>query len=235
MNRLVLGAKKLGLNLSPTQIEQFEIYYRELIVWNKRINLTAITGYHDVQIKHFLDSLTLVPILNKSSATSVIDIGTGAGFPGVPLKIVCPSINLTLLDSVSKKTSFLNHLIASMKLRNARIVDDRAENLAHKELYREHFDMVLTRAVGIMSIIMELTLPFCKIGGFTVAQKKGSINQELDSAASAIAILGGQLSEVKKITLDEFGEERLLIIVEKVSPTPPRYPRRAGIPSRRPL
>lgn len=235
MEKLIRGAKGLGLDLTLRQVKQFQIYYRELVSWNKRVNLTAIVDYDEVQVKHFLDSLTLVPVLNAALILRVLDVGSGAGLPGVPLKIVCPSISLTLLDSVAKKTSFLSYLVARLELDSVEILTERAENLAQKEGYREQFDLVLSRAVGTLPTLIELTLPFCKVGGIFVAQKKGSVGQELDQAATAIATLGGRLKEVKRVVLDEFIEERFLIIVEKVSPTPPRYPRRAGVPLRRPI
>jgi len=238
MERLVAGAAKLGLQLSSRQLEQFHIYYQELVDWNKRVNLTAITGYEEVQIKHFLDSLTVAlawqPLTTKVDFR-LIDVGTGAGMPGIPLKILLPNIRLVLLDSVAKKATFLHHLKGKLGLDNVDIVVGRAEEIAHQPKYRENFDIVLSRGVAPMVTLVELTLPFCLIGGSLIAQKKGAIDQEISQASKAINLLGGRLREVKRINLEEFTDERQLVIIEKVSPTPQLYPRRPGIPAKRPI
>ena len=238
MEKLNIGAKKLGLNLTPGQLKQFHIYYQELVDWNKRVNLTAITDYEDVQIKHFLDSLTVTlawqqPIVN--TGFHLIDIGTGAGIPGLALKIIFPDIRLVLLDSTAKKADFLQHLIHKLGLNNVEIVVGRAEEIAHQAQYREQFDVVLSRAVAPLPILAELTLPFCAIGGSFIAQKKGAIDLELSQANKAINLLGGSLREVRKIELEEFTDERRLIIIDKVLPTPEQYPRRPGRPAKRPI
>jgi len=238
MERLEFGAKKLGLHLSPKQLEQFHIYYQELIDWNQRMNLTAITGYEEVQIKHFLDSLTVVLALKQpigSGNFRLIDVGTGAGIPGIPLKILLPDIKLVLLDATAKKAAFLHHIKHKLGLDSVDIVVGRAEDVAHEAQYREKFELVLSRAVAQLPTIVELTLPFCAIGGSFIAQKKGVIDLEISQAARAISLLGGNLREVKKVDLEEFTEERQLIIIDKVSPTPHQYPRRPGIPAKRPL
>ena len=238
MERLNAGAKKLGLRLSPRQLEQFQTYYQELLDWNKRVNLTRITGYEEVQIKHFLDSLTVTltwqpPIVN--AGFRLIDVGTGAGIPGIPLKILLPDIRLTLLDSVAKKAAFLHHIRQKLGLDNVEIVVGRAEEIAHQPKYREKFDIVLSRGVAPLVTLVELTLPFCLIGGSFIAQKKGAIGQEISQASRAISLLGGKLREVKKVNLEEFTDERRLIIIDKITPTPQLYPRRPGIPAKRPL
>ena len=238
MEKLNLGAKKLGLNLNPGQLEQFHIYYQELLDWNKRVNLTAITGYEDVQIKHFLDSLTVTlawqqPITNADFR--LIDVGTGAGVPGIPLKIMLPNIKLVLLEATAKKAAFLHHITHKLGLDNVEIVVGRAEEVAHLTKYRERFDMVLSRGVATLPTLVELTLPFCAIGGSFIAQKKGAIGTEISQAARAISLLGGNLKEVRRVDLEEFTDERRLVIINKVSPTPGRYPRRPGIPAKRPL
>jgi len=238
MEKLIAGARKLGLELKPGQLEQFHIYYQELIDWNRRVNLTAITDYEEVQIKHFLDALTVTLTwqpLTVNTDFRLIDIGTGAGIPGLPLKILLPNTRLVLLDATTKKAAFLHHLKQKLKMDNIEIVIGRAEEVAHRAQYREKFDMVLSRAVAPLPTLVELTLPFCRVGGSFVAQKKGTIEPEISQAARAIDILGGNLQEVKPVELEEFTDERSLIIINKVSPTPQLYPRRPGIPSKRPL
>jgi len=238
MERLDTGAKKLGLPLSPKQLEQFRIYYQELIDWNRRLNLTRITDYEEVQIKHFLDSLTVALAWQPLTITidfRLIDVGTGTGIPGIPLKIVFPNIRLVLLDSKAKKAAFLHHIIHKLGLGNVDIIVGRAEEIAHDAQYREGFDIVLSRGVAPLATLAELTLPFCAIGGSFIAQKKGAIVPEISQAGRAISLLGGKLREVKRVDLEEFADERQLIIIDKVSPTPPKYPRRSGMPSKRPI
>ncbi len=238
MERLDIGAKRLGLELNQRQLEQFHTYYQELVDWNKRVNLTRITDYEEVQIKHFLDSLTVAlawETLTPGADLRLIDVGTGAGIPGIPLKIVFPDIKLVLLDSVAKKAAFLHHLNHKLGLDNVEIVVGRAEEVAHEAPYRESFDIVLSRGVAPLATLVELTLPFCTIGGSFIAQKKGAIDQEISQAIKAIGLLGGRLREVKRVNLEEFADKRQLVIVDKVSPTPPLYPRRPGIPGKRPL
>ncbi len=239
MQRLIEGASKLGIELNAAQVKQFELYYQELIEWNKRINLTAITDYSSVQIKHFLDSLTVKLALSgkdmERSDLNIVDIGTGAGFPGLPLKILLPQTRFVLIEPTAKKAIFLRHIIYKLGLENIEILNIRAEEAAHLSPYREQFVLVLSRAVALLPTLVELTLPFCQIGGRFIAQKKGEINQELNGTQKAIAALGGKLDQLKKIELSEFPDVRYLVIVDKIYPTPKKYPRRSGLPKRRPI
>jgi len=238
MEKLALGAKKLSLELNLRQLESFKIYYQELVSWNKRINLTAITDYEEVQLKHFLDSLTVTLALRKLknlAGLKVIDVGTGAGMPGIPLKIFFPEIKLVLLDSVAKKAAFLRYLKDKLGLDDIEVIVGRAEEIGHESCYREKFEIVVSRAVAPLPSLVELALPFCGIGGIFIALKKGNIEEEIASAGEAIGLLGGSLREVKEISLEEFSDRRQLVIIDKVAPTPDRYPRRPGIPSKRPL
>ncbi|MFQ5826479.1 MAG: 16S rRNA (guanine(527)-N(7))-methyltransferase RsmG [Dehalococcoidia bacterium] len=238
MEKLAAGAKRIGLDLTPQQLEQFQVYYEELVAWNRRLNLTTIVEYEEVQIKHFLDSLTValvLPDIRPSSRLRLLDLGAGAGLPGVPLKIIRPEIELVLLDSVAKKATFLHHLVGRLGLEGVEVVTARAEELARQPTYREGFDAVVSRAVARMPTLAELGLPLCRVGGALIAQKKGEVTEEIEKAAPAIEVLGGRLREVKRLDLEELGEERSLVVIEKVSPTPQSYPRRPGLPSRRPL
>jgi 16S rRNA (guanine527-N7)-methyltransferase len=239
MKKLVEGAGKLGIKLNSRQVRQFELYYRELIEWNERINLTAITDYSSVQVKHFLDSLTITLALPEEEVKrpdfNIIDIGTGAGFPGVPLRILFPQPRLVLLEPTTKKTAFLHHIIHKLELQNVEVLNSRAEEAAHLPAYREQFALVLSRAVALLPTLVELTLPFCRIGGRFIAQKKGEIDQEVTRAKKAIAVLGGRLEQTKKIELEEFSDARYLVIIDKICSTPSEYPRRPGVPKRRPI
>ena len=238
MQYLYAGATRLDLKLQPQQIEQFHVYYQELIDWNQRINLTSITAFREVQIKHFLDSLTVILAIKQPIASknlSLIDVGSGAGFPGLPLKIAFPDIKLVLLEATAKKAAFLNHLTQKLNLDNVEVLVGRAEEIAHIAQYRQRFDVVLSRAVASLPALIELTLPFCAVNGRTIIQKKGDIEDELSKATRAIEILGGSQPELKKIKLPEFDDNRYLVIIDNISPTPIKYPRRPGIPAKRPI
>jgi len=234
MERLVVGAKRLGFDLSPGQLESFQVYYEELVQWNKRVNLTAITDYERVQTSHFLDSLTVALFLDDLP-TPVLDVGTGAGFPGIPAKILLPRIRLSLVEATAKKAAFLNHLVDRLGLEGVEVVTARAEELAHDARYRETFDVVLSRGVARLDTLAELALPFCMCGGAFVAQKKGKVDAEVDAASAVIGILGGRLREVRRIAVEELDEERALVVIDKCTGTPQAYPRRAGIPQKRPI
>lgn len=240
MKRLIDGARALNLQLTERQIASFQVYYEELMAWNQKFNLTAITDYEGVQIRHFLDSLSCLlasearQALARSDAR-LIDVGSGAGLPGVPLKLVCPDVHLTLLEATGKKVRFLEHLVARLGLRRVVAIHARAEELAHDPAHREGYDLILARAVAAMRVVAEYALPFCKIGGWLVAQKGEAGAAEAWAAEDAIETLGGALRRVVPVELPGLPEDRSLVIVEKVGPTPTKYPRRPGMPAKRPL
>ena len=235
MDILKSGALKLGINLTSAQTEQFEVYYRELVDWNQRMNLTSITGYEAVQVKHFLDSLSILQVTDRAQSLNVIDVGTGAGLPGIPLKIAAPNIKLTLLEATAKKARFLSHIVDKLGLDDVQIVTGRAEEVAHKPEYREQFDLVLSRAVAPLPALVELTLPFCGVGNHFIAHKKGDIIREMERARKVVSMMGGIYKEVNSLLLEDSGDRRYLIVIEKLEPSPAEYPRRPGIPAKKPI
>jgi 16S rRNA (guanine527-N7)-methyltransferase len=240
MQRLMDGASALGLRLTPTQQASFQLYYEELVIWNQKFNLTAIIEYEQVQIRHFLDSLSCL-LARETRLTlgrpgaKMIDVGAGAGFPGLPLKLVCPATRLTLLEATGKKVTFLEHVVQRLGVQTVTAINARAEELAHDFAHREQYDLALARAVAELPVVAEYTLPFCKVGGWVVAQKGEAAAAEAWSAERAITILGGALRRVIPVELPGLPEDRSLVVIEKVSPTPANYPRRPGIPAKRPL
>ena len=241
MESLKTGASQLGIALPGEQLDQFETYFHELAEWNQRANLTAITGYEDVQVKHFVDSLTVCltarEMLTGTVGTPlrVIDIGAGAGLPGLALKLAFPGIRLALVESAAKKTAFLEHLTAKLGLEGVAVHTGRAEDLARDEDLRDAFDLVVVRGVAKLPLLLEYCLPFCRTGGRLVALKHGGDGRELDSAANALSELGGRIDKVATVLIEGLTDDRVVISVEKTGPTPERYPRRVGIPAKRPL
>ena len=229
-------AGNLGIELSLAQLEQFQRYYYELSEWNSRVNLTSVTEWKEVQARHYLDSLTVALVVPKETLSSgrFVDIGSGGGFPGVPLMIAFPGMKGTLIEATGKKTNFLLHLRDSLELEGLEILNGRAETLAHDPVLRERFDVVLARSISGMAALAEMTLPFCRIGGLVVAHKGRDTEEELKAASNAISATGGALKEVRCVSLEGLSQ-RSLVVVEKVSETPGRYPRRPGMPSKRPL
>ena len=241
MERLISGARHLGLNLTDKQISMFQAYYEALVDWNQRFNLTAITEYEQAQIRHFIDSLSCLLAIKSSQRAHrdrpllCIDVGSGAGFPGLPLKIVCPQMRMTLLEATGKKVNFMQHVIEHLELVDVRAVKGRAEEVAHDTAFREQHDLVFARAVAELPVLAEYTLPFCRLGGLIIAQKGRSAQEEAQSAEHAISVLGGQVQRVMPVELHGLAEPRNLIVIEKIARTPVKYPRRPGMPAKRPL
>ena len=236
MELLETGAREWGVQLTPEQVEAFELYYNGLVAWNEKANLTAITGYEDVQVKHFLDSLSCLQVLSPlPPQTRCVDIGAGAGFPGLPLKIVCPQMRLTVLEATGKKVLFLEHIVAELGLHEVQIIKGRAEDLGRQPAHRESYQVALARAVAQLPVLLEYALPLLTMGGRFVAQKGMEIEDEVEAAQAALEVLGGQIKEMKAVHLPGLEALRHLVVVEKVAPTPQKYPRRAGIPAKRPL
>lgn len=236
MQALVTGAATLGITLNAHQVAQFELYRRELLAWNDRVNLTAITDPEEVLTKHFLDSLTVELALGPEMAgAKAIDVGSGAGFPGIPLKIVHPELALTLLEATNKKAAFLKHVLESLMLLDVEVVTMRAEDAARLPEHREVYALVLARAVAAMAVLAEITLPLCRIGGMVVAPKKGPIADEIAQAEAPVAALGGRFWDILDVEAPGLEDGRHLVVLEKIAPTPQRYPRRPGIPQKQPF
>jgi 16S rRNA (guanine527-N7)-methyltransferase len=237
MERLAAGAQQLlGLTLTQRQLRAFHLYHQELLSWNSRFNLTAITDSEGVQIRHFLDSLScLLALGNMEQGQNLLDMGSGAGFPGLPLKIVRPGMRLTLLEATRKKTDFLRHIVDLLELRDVTIIHGRAEQAGHNPLHREVYDWVMARAVAAMPTLVEYLLPLCRMGGYCIAQKGEGAAAEVSSSESAVSLLGGRLNRLVPVELPGLAETRHLVVIEKVARTPDTYPRRPGRPVKRPL
>lgn len=231
--KFINDLKAIGIELSDEQLEQFLTYYEMLIEKNKVMNLTAITYFDEVLEKHFEDSLSLIQAVDLEKSQTVIDLGTGAGFPGIPLKIAFPNLQITLADSLNKRILFLDDVIRELGLTGIDTVHGRAEDLAKNSDYREKFDLCVSRAVANLSTLSEYCLPFVKIGGKFISYKAGECDEEVAASKSSIFLLGGKISDIKKFELGESG--RAFVIIDKVSGTPKKYPRKAGTPSKDPL
>ena len=225
--------KKNGMELSDKQIAQFNLYYELLTAKNKVMNLTAITEYNDVVKKHFIDSMMISRVLDMKKINSLCDVGTGAGFPGIPLKIVYPHLHLTLVDSVGKRVNFLSEVVEKLGLEDVEAIHSRTEDLAHNSKYREKYDLVTARAVASMNVLSEYCIPYAKIGGYFAAYKSGNIEEEIENAKNAVKTLGGKIEKTDMFELYEMG--RSIVLIRKVNSTPKRYPRKAGTPSKNPL
>ncbi|MDD3337641.1 MAG: 16S rRNA (guanine(527)-N(7))-methyltransferase RsmG [Lachnospiraceae bacterium] len=227
------GLESLNLSLSAGQMDQFMLYYELLIEKNKVMNLTGITEFDEVIEKHFLDSLSLVKAVDLKGSESVLDVGTGAGFPGIPLKIVFPDLKVVLLDSLNKRISFLNEVIEALYLDNISAVHGRAEDFARDVKYRESFDFCVSRAVSNLSSLAEYCLPYVNHGGCFVSYKSGKIEEELETAKKAVFVLGGKLEKVEKFELGD--AERSILVIRKERGTPKMFPRKAGLPTKEPI
>jgi 16S rRNA (guanine527-N7)-methyltransferase len=236
MEKLIREAQQLfGISLSPKQVTMLAAYERELLEWNAKFNLTAIRDVEGIRTKHFLDSFSAAQAWKANPPARLIDVGTGAGFPGIALKILYPSMRLTLVESVGKKANFCLHIVKTLALENVEVLAVRAEEAGQMPGHREKYDWAVARAVAAMPVLAEYLLPLVRVGGGVVAQKGESGPAEAQSAEKALKILGGRLRQLVKVELPGVADERYLVIVDKTAATPPGYPRRAGVPGRKPL
>ena len=234
-NVLTEKVKELSIVLNDKQIQQFEQYYNILVEWNKVMNLTAITEYEEVVEKHFLDSLTIVNAIHVKKIETLIDVGTGAGFPGITLKIAFPHLKVTLLDSLNKRIKFLNEVINLLELNDIKAIHGRAEDYAKQAEYREQYDICVSRAVANLATLSEYCLPYVKVDGLFVPYKSGEIDEELKSSEKAVSILGGKVEEVVKFQLPGTDIGRSFVKIHKIKETKKKYPRKAGMPTKEPL
>lgn len=234
-NVLTKKVKELSIVLNDKQTQQFEQYYNILVEWNKVMNLTAITEYEEVVEKHFLDSLTIVDAINMEKIETLIDVGTGAGFPGIPLKIAFPHLKVTLLDSLNKRIKFLNEVIDLLELDDIKTIHGRAEDYAKQAEYREQYDICVSRAVANLATLSEYCLPYVKVDGLFVPYKSEEIDEELKSSEKAVSILGGKVEEVVKFQLPGTDIGRSFVKIHKIKETKKKYPRKAGMPTKEPL
>ena len=227
--------KALGVTLSDEQIQQFLKYYEMLVEWNEVMNLTAITEYDEVMKKHFVDSISLCKAYDVTQNKTVIDVGTGAGFPGLALKIAFPDLQVTLLDSLNKRINFLNEVISQLGLQNVETIHGRAEDFGRDAKYREQYDYCVSRAVANAATLSEYCLPFVKVGGAFVPYKSGKIDEELEQGTKAIESLGGSIADVIRFELTGAEADRSLVVIDKIAKTAKKYPRKAGVPSKEPI
>lgn len=225
----------LNISLSVYQQEQFAVYEQLLLEWNEKFNLTAVRDIGGIRIKHFLDSLTCTKALGDLNGKNLADIGTGAGFPGIPLKILFPEMNLLLADATGKKVNFCQHVIQTLGLKNSRAIQARAEEMGLSKEHRERYDVVAARAVARLPILCEYLLPLVKIGGVMIAQKGETAADELAQSKKAIQILGGKNQNILSVSMPFFEDRRYLVLIQKASATPFNYPRRTGLPSQKPI
>lgn len=235
IDHFVKNCADMGILLSEKQKDQFIKYYEILVEWNSFMNLTGITEFDEVLKKHFEDSLSLAKVIELERQETVMDIGTGAGFPGIPLKIAFPHLNIVLLDSLGKRVKFLNHVIEELGLEKIMAIHGRAEDYAKDPKYRECFDLTVSRAVANLSSLSEYCIPYTKQNGCFISYKSGKIEEEVTQAKNAVKVLGGTILKVEKFFLTDSDMERSFVIIKKVKTTPKKYPRKAGLPSREPI
>ncbi|MDQ0201020.1 16S rRNA (guanine(527)-N(7))-methyltransferase RsmG [Neobacillus ginsengisoli] len=224
-----------GISLTEHQLEQFATYFKTLVEWNEKMNLTAITDQADVYLKHFYDSITASFYFDFTKPFHLCDVGAGAGFPSIPLKIVYPHITVTIVDSLNKRISFLNHLADELKLENVHFIHDRAETFGVNPNHRESYDVVTARAVARMSVLSELCLPLVKVGGYFIAMKAAHAKDELEMGQKAIVTLGGKMEKMFTFTLPIEESERNILVIKKEKQTPKKYPRKPGTPGKTPI
>lgn len=227
--------EQIQVEQSKEQIQQFHKYYKHLVEKNKVMNLTAITEWEDVVIKHFIDSLMLCKVVDTKKDYSILDMGTGAGFPGIPLKIAFPNFNITLVDSLNKRIKFLEEVIDELQLTKIEAIHSRAEDLQRIGAYRECFDYCVSRAVANLSTLSEYCLPYVKVGGYFISYKSGNITEELKASEKALKLLGGKVERIEEFVLPGSDIKRSLVVIKKCLNTPKKYPRNAGKPSKEPL
>ncbi len=232
---LIKSAKALDIHLTDHQVKQFAIYYKLLIEWNKKFNLTAITDEKEVITKHFIDSIALLKVSSLTKVSRMIDIGTGAGFPGIPLKIVAPDVELTLLDSLKKRVAFLEEVIMSLGMEDVKCLHGRAEDFGRLKDYRETYDLCVSRAVAHLSVLSEYCIPFVRINGCFISYKSNHIDEEILESQTAIKHLGGVLDKTIPLKIPDSNIVRNYILIKKVKRTVDQYPRKAGLPAKKPL
>ena len=226
-------SNEIGILLNEKQINQFYAYMELLLDWNEKINLTAITAPEEIILKHFIDSMTIAKYIKEGA--KVIDVGTGAGFPGIPLKIIREDIEITLLDSLNKRINFLNEVINQLKLAEIQAVHSRVEEFGQNKKYRENFDCATSRAVANLSTLAEYLIPLIKINGMCISMKGSDVKEEIQQSERAISLLGGKIEEVEEFQLPKSDMDRNIIIIRKTKPTPPKYPRKPGTPAKEPI
>ena len=232
-NKMIELARMINDELTEDQLENFFKYMNLLLEWNEKINLTAITDVDDIILKHFIDSMTVLKYIEKDK--SIIDVGTGAGFPGIPIAIMREDVKITLLDSLNKRINYLNEVCSELKINNIETIHGRAEEAGQNKKYREKYDIAVSRAVANMTTLSEYLIPFVKVGGICICMKGSEIDHELEQAKFAIKELGGKIEKVEKFNLPDSDIERNIVIIKKIKTTPNKYPRKAGMPSKMPI